>query len=123
MEDEMKAKVYFVELTKEQRETLQLGGWSSETGRAYLAAKDGKFETDTARGLMKLATEVEADDAEDIWKALQNLDRPWSEALPVPVLTTFPRSMDVGDIVLWADGRAERVASIGFEPVDAAFLS
>lgn len=56
-------------------------------------------------------------DGEQAWVAMQNVYRSWSERGVVRCLTAFPRSMDVGDVVKWADGRMERCASCGFEPI------
>ena len=51
----MRAAVYFVTLSKEQRDTLNLGGWSCPIGVAYMAARDGDYSTADARALLRIA--------------------------------------------------------------------
>lgn len=119
----MRAKVFFLRLTDEQRAELNGGGWNGDIGRRYLAAKDGAVDANL--DLFEHAATVDAHDAHDaesIWAELQNVFDNWAErrerhepVTVVEVLTTFPRSMDVGDFVLWEDGRRERVADAGFE--------
>ena len=120
--------VYYVDLSDEQRAELNRGDWSSEIGRAYLAAKDGKVDESNV-GLFRPAARLRADNAEDVWMKLQNVHASWTENDEIECLTDFPRSMDVGDVIIWGnpdeplftvlnDFRgtyADRCASIGFE--------
>lgn len=114
----MKATVYYVDLTDEQRDEINgpNGGWGCDTGRAYLAAKDGTFNETTRPFFVKAAT-LEAGNNEQIWTRLQNLHRGWDEDPEIECHTTFPRSMDVGDLIVWEAGGVERCASCGFETV------
>ena len=113
----MKAEVYYIELTEPQRAKLNAEGWQGELGGAYLRAKDGLVDHRN-RSLFKLAARGDFDDSEQTWRALQNLDASWSDQPHIDCLTEFPRSMDVGDVIVWSDGRAERCASLGFEPIE-----
>lgn len=118
------AKVYYLKLTDEQRtEINDGGGWASPVGRAYQApkfAKEGEeakaVKQACAFGLYEAAAEIDGDDPEAVWMALQNLHDPWTAT--IKPLTDFPRSMDVGDLIVWDDGRIEMVASVGFRPVE-----
>ncbi len=115
----MKATAYYVTLTKDQTDELNLGGWDSNIGRRYLAAKAGKINIAT-RTLFRPAAILNRIDAEQVWTDLQNHNTPWAacRATDIECLTDSPRSMDVGDLVVWEDGRIERVASFGFEPAE-----
>ena len=123
--------VYYVDLSDEQRAELNRGDWSSEIGRAYLAAKDGKVDESNV-GLFRPAARLRADNAEDVWMKLQNGHghfSGWANDPSIECLTDFPRSMDVGDVIIWGnpdeagfemlnDWRgtyADRCASIGFD--------
>ncbi len=114
----MKATVYYVEMTKAQIDVLNGGdgGWDTTIGRAYLAAKGGKIDSTNFDLLVKAAT-MEAESAEVVWAALQNHDRPWTDCGEVVRHTDFPRSMDVGDVIVWEDGTRERCAAFGFETI------
>lgn len=119
----MKAFVYYITLTEEHRKQLNGSGWSSDIGRQYLSAKDGVID-DSNIHLFEHAATVEADNAEQIWVMLQNgvLHPSWKDAKAEGILrcyTDFPRSMDVGDIVVWENGLQERVASIGVQAIPA----
>jgi len=118
----MKATVFYVTLTKGQRDELTIKGWGGTLGRAYLAAKDGNYKVPGARSLLTAAAELEATTNEEVYRKLQNLDEAWTAQADVKCLTGFPRSMDVGDIIVWADGRHERVASFGFDTVTDLLL-
>ena len=114
----MKATIYFVELTKDQREELNREGWGSEIGKAYMAIRfDGQID-DSNRHLIKKAVTMNAENSEQIWVALQNLEVSWCEKPGIDCHTAFPRSMDVGDIIVWEDGRTETCTSVGFKPIE-----
>lgn len=112
----MKATVYYVELSRSQVDVLNVGGWQSEIGRAYTAARAGKFDGSN-RTLLRRAATLEAENAEHVWTRLQNVADSWRGDPTIECHTEFSRSMDVGDIIVWSDGRMERCASSGFEPV------
>jgi hypothetical protein len=111
----MKAIVYFVELSEDQRRDLNRGGWASRIGSAFLAARDGIL-TDDARALFKVAAELESENAEEVWHRLQNLEGRWLEDHRIECKTSSPRSMDVGDIIVWPH-KAERCTHVGFQPI------
>ena len=116
----MRCTVYFVEMSEAERGALNSGGtWDCPIGRAYMAARDGNYSTSEARALLKPAAIMDAKDAESVWVRLQNLETAWATVLEP--LTRFPRSMDLGDVIHWADGRAEYVAAVGFKPAALAF--
>jgi hypothetical protein len=135
----MRATVYYVTLTNDQAAVVngpeeQGGGWSGEIGRAYMAAKmDGDYTKAIELGMVQPAarTAIHGDDDFDprggtaneiVWRRLQNIEEPWkAKADTIQCLTSFPRSMDVGDLIVWAAdeeaGYPEtimRVESIGF---------
>lgn len=50
---------------------------------------------------IKQAAVIEANDLEDVFRVTNNIDHPWTENQEVKkVLTAFPRSLSVGDLVL-----------------------
>jgi hypothetical protein len=112
-------------LTKAERDELNgpAGGWSSPLGLRYLAAKDGKIDAESAT-MFREAARLDAadldDSAERIWLTMQNDAIGWSELPYIECSTDFPRSMDVGDLIVWEDGTVERCASYGFERVATA---
>lgn len=127
----MRANVYFIDLTDEMVAAInapgpnETSGWASPEGKAYMSAKAGKID-DTNKHLFKHTAVVEYDDGqanegnEAIWMMLQNHDTPWDanenyDQL-VQVVSKNNRSMDVGDVIVWEDGRAEMVDSLGFKP-------
>ncbi|NJO58760.1 MAG: hypothetical protein HC836_10555 [Richelia sp. RM2_1_2] len=119
----MAATVYYIDLTREQSNQLNNNpkGWGGEIGSAYLRAQDGKFDS-TNTNFIHAAARFEddlfssADDLEEIWTRLQNGFKPWTEDEYAQCLTEFPRSMSVGDLVVFDNGDSYRCASIGFEP-------
>lgn len=126
----MKATVYYIRLSDEQVKTINKEGWDSELGAQYLAAKDGKISP-ANRDLFEKAAVLNVPTAEAAWVFLQNVVTPWPEKTEgrldtlLSVETDFPRSMDIGDLVVWEDGRRiERCATVGFEdfekPLDVA---
>lgn len=112
----MKATVYYVDLTREQTDELNDNplGWASDIGKQYLAAKKGQIG-ELNMHLLRKAAVLEASDAEQIWERLQNtLTASWTGDKTIEQATDFPRSMDVGDLVVWEDGRVQRCADMGF---------
>jgi len=114
----MKATIFYIELTYAQRDELNAGGWASQIGKAYLAARDGKIDFANFDLFVKAAT-MDAPSAENIWLGMQNGNKPWTMKSWITSFTRFSRSMDVGDIIVWEDGKRERCASMGFETICA----
>lgn len=112
----MKATVYYIELSDAQRDELNDLGWDSRIGKAYLAARAGRIDS-TNFDLLKKAATLDADTDEQVWLALQNHETPWSANPAIEAHLTFTRSMDIGDLIIWDDGRRARVASVGFDEV------
>ena len=122
----MKARVFYVHLTNAQTRIINhtdSGGWDSELGREYMLARDGQSPNSY---LYQLAAEVEAPEGypEVVWSGMQNVLQPWIETPNNPNLTVlsvhtdFPRSMDVGDKIVWENGRVDVVASMGFKTME-----
>ncbi len=118
----MKATVYFIELSKDQVADLNSSeaGWGSKIGKAYLAARDGRIDS-TNFDLLKKAATLEAATDEQVWMRLQNHEAPWTADTTIEAHLTFTRSMDIGDLIVWEDGRRARVESCGFEEVRNAW--
>lgn len=116
----MFATVYYVSLSSDQAKELNESekGWGSPIGVAYLSAKDGAIDV-TNRDLVKPAARGDFANAEDAWVRLQNVTDGWADAGRAESLGER-RSMDVGDLIVWEDGRIERCASVGFEPYELA---
>lgn len=110
----MKATVYFITLPESHINRINIVGWNCEEGEQYLRAKQGKVD-DSNRGLFVKAAELDATDAEVVWTKLQNIYDSWANDPEIICFTNKPRSMDVGDIIVWEDGTAEMCDSIGFE--------
>lgn len=70
--------------------------------------------------LYEPAAWLDATHAEEVWRKLQNIERGWAEAGEAVPLTTFPRSMMIGDLVAWESGAVEIAARCGFEPMPEA---
>ena len=118
----MKATVFYLRLTREQ--VAQINdvkvGWNCDAGRAYLdVTVNAKYEDAQRLGMIVRGAEAEAENAEQIWVALQNGIDAQSGAKIIS--RDEPRSMSVGDLIVWEDGRIERCASVGFEFFDLAF--
>lgn len=117
--------VWYLNLTDEQIDEINSVGWSSEIGGIYLKAQGGKGEAIKAakvKGLYKKVALVQAEDAEAVWMGLQNIDSNWQDAENGGLVAELQeaaskRSMDVGDIIVWEDGKVEIVASVGFKEV------
>lgn len=119
------ATAYYIQLTKAQHDDLNShpDGWASPIGVAYLRAKDGKIDSTNFDLLEKAATVEfpEEGSNEDVWMILQNrTEGGWRGARGVKCFTAFPRSMDVGDVIVWDNGKRERVASCGFTEITTA---
>ena len=115
----MKATVFYIHLTQLHRDTLNSHphGWSSDIGVAYMNAREGKIDGSNFDLFVKAAM-LEAEDAETIWTLLQNVNVGWVDKPAIECHTDFPRSMDLGDIIVWEDGRRERCAAMGFEAIE-----
>ena len=117
----MKATVYYLNLAVEPFYSMvNRQGWDGPIGKAYSDARyRGEYFKSAALGILEKAAEIEANDAEEVWMKLQNGATSWSDAMDIKCTSAFPRSMDVGDIVVWEDGTVEKVAMIGFEALDS----
>ena len=134
----MKATVMYLDLSDRMTRAINAThtgdetteGWSSAFGKIYMNAKyKGEYHPARSVGMLVEVAQVEAADAEDIWVALQNMNGPWGdgestrggEIAPVQiqkVRVRQERSMDVGDVIVWEDGKVEAVASCGFTPAE-----
>jgi len=110
------ATAYYVHLNDGQSKEINAKGWSSDAGRAVVTAKAGAWNETNIHLLRKVAT-MAAANAEAVWMSLQNLDRPWPQNPIIECHIDCPRSMDVGDLVVWEDGKIEQMAGLGFEPL------
>jgi hypothetical protein len=108
------ATAYFAYLNDARANEIDAKGWGCEVGRAFLTAKAGAWNETNTHLLKKVAT-MAAADAEAVWMSLRNLDRPWPKNPNIECHIDNPRSMDVGDLVMWEDGIIERMAGNGFE--------
>jgi hypothetical protein len=118
----MKGTVFYLHLTKEQVDRVNMGGgWSAQPwGDAYLAATmSGEIDAAKAAGLYVPAAEVNTNDAEQVFSAMQNIDKSWTESVGwgvvEKVLTNAPRSMSVGDYIVWDDKTEEVCKNFGWE--------
>ena len=125
----MKATVYYIDLTEEMVKEINAptdgpnGGWTSPAGLAYLNAKEGKIGLMNFDLLVPVATLEDPTDAEEVWTKLQNFETNWVERLDVAALRgKNERSMDVGDLIIWEDGKRETVAGCGFKTVEGIVL-
>lgn len=112
----MKAEVFYVQPTDDHIATINAEGWSCPVGLAYLEGQRGNYALAKEHGMLVSAVEIEALNAEEIWVALQN-GVPRASAATIIRSMEKRRSMCVGDLIVWADGRAETCASFGFERV------
>lgn len=112
----MKATIYYIFLTDAQRDVLNGpdGGWGCKIGKAYQDARAGNLHSDAREHFEKAAT-GKWEGSEHVWTSMQNMGPMWSNDARIECHTTFPRSMDVGDIIVWEDGRTERCDTMGFE--------
>lgn len=62
------------------------------------------------------AANVVTDCDESVWTLLQNGASPWSGTKFVECLTDSPRSMRIGDVIVWEDGRQMVFGEFGFKP-------
>jgi len=120
----LKATVYYLNLAVEPFYTkLNAQGWDGPIGKAYSDARyRGNYWKAAVLGILEKAAELDAKNAEDVWMKLQNGATAWSDAMDIKCTTTFPRSMDVGDVVVFEDeygvGLVRIVDSIGFKDMD-----
>ncbi len=123
----MQATIYYVQLTNAQRDELNAhpASWVCPIGVAYLEARDGLIHSGNFDLLHRAATitvldedKMDQRDNEEIWLLLQNVQRPWADRPNVECHTDFPRSMDVGDIIVWEDGQRYRCLGTGFGRIE-----
>lgn len=113
----MATKVFYIDLNREETNQLNADplGWGGELGSAYLKAKDGKFDGNNIKLVRMSAVVLDDSDPEQVWTQMQNGALPWTSRQNIQCLTDFPRSMDVGDLLLTEDGQVLRCATFGFE--------
>lgn len=117
----MKAAVLFLNLNDEQADRVNREGWSCDVGRAYLDARE-KGQLDAAKkfGLYELAAGLDIEGPEEAFEVLQNVACRWSETpakVVEKVYTARPRSMSVGDLIVWANGSVQLCSAYGFSTV------
>lgn len=126
----MRATVWFLNLPNEIVEAVNEKGWlASPLAEIYLRLRSSTkrefvttdVRTALASGLYTLAHIGEADDAETLWNRLQNVDSSW--AAEHRSMNGQVRSMDVGDMIVWEDGRTDVCASIGFTEIPAIWIN
>ena len=119
------AQIFYLTVDSEQ---VNEYGWECDVGRNYLAARNG----DVSRGVYEKAARIVfprfldtfnyIQAAERIWTELQNVWDKWStrEVDNVECFTDFPRSMDVGDYIVFTNMPDKKfvVASKGFQVID-----
>lgn len=124
----MKAEIHYVTMTDTDRDAINADGWDCEIGQRYHDAQEGVIGLERSDAF-HVAAVVDVDrlvgeerevghPVESIWVMMQNLDESWTVAQAVDeVKTDFARSMSVGDIIRFDDGKTFRCASAGFEAV------
>ena len=114
----MTATVYYLRLTPDQIDTVNRVGWDCEVGQRYLAAKYGPSAAVAWAEypeLFEKAASLASSDLEGVRTTLQNVGGlGWAADGRATCHTLFPRSCDVGDIVVLDDGTVHRVQDIGF---------
>jgi hypothetical protein len=122
-----KFTVFYLMLTNEQVAEINAKGWDCPLGKAYLDVKfigERNLHPAMEADLYVKMAEIEADNCEQVWTALQNDVHIGKDYAPqVKILMRRPnRSMDVGDLI-WVDEPAEGgplaiCSSIGFEAIE-----
>lgn len=118
----MKAAVLFLTLTDEQADRVNREGWACEVGCAYTNAREkGQLDAAKKLGLYELAAGLDIDCPEQAFTALQNVDCAWADRPAEAVervYTARPRSMSVGDLIIWANGTVQLCSAHGFHTVE-----
>ena len=130
-----KFNVFYILLSREQSDELNghPHGWASPIGQAYGNARHEPvyfcYRDAEKFGLIKLAASLnikvdrsrpsEVDSSlEQVWEALQNFDKSWTEKENIRCYTDFPRSCDVGDLIYDVEGdKLYRVCGMGFTEI------
>ena len=106
----MQAKVFYVKMTDAMYHEINAKGWDCETGRKYWDAKNGAIEKN--KDMFECVfVASDAKTAEQIYMMLQNGVGETPDGFK-------NRSMDVGDLVVWEDGRIERCDNCGWMCID-----
>lgn len=136
----MKAKLYYLTLSDEQIAKVNSEGWGAIEG-CYLQASmgyDAQKQVEAvvaanAAGLYQFIGTVKTDTAEQVFKFTQNLSEiGWveeglgsgfllgteGEGLEKTGTCYAARSMMVGDVIVWENGKVEVCASCGFNNVE-----
>jgi hypothetical protein len=113
----MKATVRYIQLVGPTLEAILLKGWDCPEGAEYHEARAGNRPDSD---LYHDAATLDAGDNEEVWTRLQNLYEPWTSDKAITCLTDFPRSMDVGDIIVWENGDRYVCEAVGFRKLPPA---
>jgi hypothetical protein len=112
------ATVYYIDLSDQQAAEINTSGWGTLVGKAYWEARSGRHADAIKFGMIKPAAKMQASSAEQVWQAMQNINEPWSDNEFIVPLGTIRRSMDVGDVIVWENGKVECCADFGFKKLE-----
>lgn len=128
-----KYHVFYILLSREQTDELNGHplGWASPIGQAYGSASHEPvyfcYHDAEKFGMIKLAAslDIKTDRSrhidhslEEVWEALQNFDKSWTEKENIRCHTDFPRSCDVGDLIYDVEeDKLYRVCGMGFTEI------
>ena len=119
------AFVWMLELSDEQRAVVNAKGWGgSIVGKLYMGASSNDpkgIKEAFIAGLYKKKAVVTADNANEVWQLANSFEKSWLENSKVMPLVDKARSMMVGDLIIWDNGKIESVASFGFETLQEGF--
>jgi hypothetical protein len=113
----MKAVVYFIDnMSDHFSHTINRDGWDCPLGRAYNRARRGVIDGSNFDLYVKVAVLRGVRSNEYIWSTLQNHRQPWVSSGKAEVQRAGyqERSMDVGDLIIWENGKREVVSGMGF---------
>jgi hypothetical protein len=134
------ATVYYTVISEPRRQALNgpegdwsKWGWSrafaelTTVGSRSIEEEARLVEDAIALDLYEPAARMKARGAEGVFCELQNLTHGgWAAKRWITPLTSFTRSMSVGDVIVWDDGQAELCRRVGFadlgRPVRIRFL-
>lgn len=101
----MKADIWFICLTQKQREELK--DKNHPTSKLYHSARGGIVNSDTIK-LYQKVSELSADDYVDVWVKLQSFRTTWDKQPNVKCFTSYPRSIEWGDVIVWENHHVEQ---------------
>lgn len=122
----MSCTAFFLTLSAARRGVLNRDGWEAHDWSRTYADLRAPFMEKAPDDLVRRALALDLyqpaarllmgqERAEVAWTALQNSDAPWSKKAGIVALTSEPRSMATGDILLFENETALFCMSIGFE--------